>query len=211
MAAPKRRKAAARAAERTLSWSDMDLIRRHDSILPRATTLVCVLNMQERLMPDMAGRFDVTARTVLFLRAAALLGLPVLVTEHCPDRLGPTDPRLAPLLETARKVSKTAFSAVGAPAFVDELALLKPTHVVLAGVEAHVDVAQTGLDLLARALHVTVLSDAVTSRFVPDRANALARLAAAGATIGSVESAIFELMESADTPAFQEILPLLRG
>lgn len=189
----------------------MDLIRRHDSILPRSATLVLVMNMQERLMPDMAGRFDVTARTALFLRAAALLGLPVLVTEHCADRLGPTDPRLAPLLETAHRIAKSSFSAVGAPAFGDELALLKPTHVVIAGVEAHVDVAQTALDLLARSFHVTVLSDAVTSRFVPDRANALARLAAAGAAIGSVESAIFELMESAETPAFREILPLLRG
>lgn len=164
-----------------------------------------LIDLQERLVPALHDGPGVVAAAGRLARAAAILGVPVRVTEQYPAGLGPTVPELAgpPVL------TKTAFSAVADPGFA---ALLPPgrEEVVVAGAEAHVCVLQTVLGLLARRLRVLVVADAVGSRTVADRDAAVDRLRRHGAEVVTSEMVLFEWLRGSTHPRFREVHALLR-
>lgn len=173
------------------------LARREDS------TLV-VIDVQERLAAVMPARERVERSLGILLEAAGRLGVPVVVSEQYPQGLGATTAAVAAKLpKGAVRVEKTRFSACGA------LPLQRP-QVVIAGMEAHVCVLQTALELAAEGREVFVVGDAVCSRSEANRANALARLADAGVIVTNTESVIFEWLRDAGHEQFRTLSKLVR-
>lgn len=175
--------------------------------LDPSTSLLCVIDVQERLiavMPD-AGR--VVARSGRLADAAGLLGVKSVLTEQYPRGLGPTPADLAAKLPPA--AAKMSFSCRGCSAF--DTALSGMASVVLAGLETHVCIAQTALDLLAAGLGVFVAVDAVASRHAIDHEVALERLQSAGAILTTTEAIVFEWCRTAEHPQFQKVRKLVLG
>ena len=177
-------------------------------LLERAKSLLLLVDMQERLVPAMAGAADVTANCGNLLRAAHALGVPVLASEQYPKGLGPTIPELADL--ASRRLEKVEFSAYANTAIRGELTQMGRLQVVLCGIEAHVCVLQTGLELIDAGFQVFVAADAVASRQPESREVALHRLGRAGATLITAEMALFEWLRSAGAPEFRAISKLIR-
>src|SRR5437870_11272574 len=128
--------------------------------------VLVVVDVQERLFNAMdAERRDEMVRNIKILGAAARrLGVPVLVTEQYPRGLGRTLPELRALLDDVAPLEKTAFSCCSAEGFTERLRELRPSRVILTGIEAHVCVLLTALDLLGQGFAVSVVADAVSSR-----------------------------------------------
>lgn len=180
------------------------------SRLDASRAQLLVVDVQERLLPHIDGHDEVVAQCIRMLRAAAQLGLPTTVSEQHPRGLGRTHTGVADAAADARRVEKMTFSVCRTPAALEALRSAGRPQVVLVGVEAHVCVQQTALDLVAEGLSPFVLADAVGSRRTRDRDVALARLAHAGVTVTTVEAAIFELLVEAGTPLFKRVLGLVK-
>ncbi|WAQ92162.1 hypothetical protein PtA15_16A68 [Puccinia triticina] len=143
------------------------------------------------------------------LKAAAALHVPVLATEQNPKALGPTVARLAQLVPPDKTFPKTQFSML-VPELAATLANPAPKHVALVGIEAHICVLQTALDLLARGIHVHVLADAVSSCNAPERALAFQTIRAAGGTVSTTEAFIYRLLADASHPRAKDIFAIVK-
>jgi nicotinamidase-related amidase len=163
-----------------------------------------VIDIQERLASAMPARDAVVRATGILLEAAARLDIPVWFTEQYPKGLGSTVAELAARLpEGARRIEKTSFSACAA------LPLTRP-QVVLAGMEAHVCVLQTALELAAAGRDVFVAADAICSRTETNYANALARMHSASVVVTNTESVVFEWLRDAANEHFRVLSKLIR-
>jgi len=183
-------------------------MRHHPDILDAGSIALVVVDVQERINAVMADQHHVPRLAVL-VRAFQALDLPVLVTEQYPKGLGNTIPELAAIAGGTPLV-KDSFSCSGDTAFVAALERLRPRQVLLTGIETHVCVAQTALDLLHAGYQVQIPHDAVNSRRSADRKWALHRLQQAGAIISSTESALFELLDRCGTEDFRTISKLIK-
>lgn len=174
-----------------------------------ASSLVLV-DYQARLMPAIHGADDAVATALVLARAAALLEVPVLGTQHNPDALGPNTDVLARLCE--HTVSKTHFDACenGLLAALEAQAPGRP-QVVIAGCEAHVCLLQTALGLLRAGREVYVVQNASGARRPSDHRAAMRRLGQAGATIVTHEMVLFEWLHDCRHPRFREVLALVKA
>lgn len=168
-----------------------------------------VVDVQEKVLAPIRYRDLVIANAVRLVRGAQILHLPVWATEQYPQGLGPTVPELAALIP--HRPAKTTFHCCGAGEIVEQLHARKLNHVTLAGIEAHVCVAQTALELLGMGFRVQVPADAVASRSTLDWEFALRRLEHAGAVISTTEAVLFEWTEHSDRPEFKAISALIKG
>lgn len=175
----------------------------------RRSALV-LIDLQERLMPAIEGGPAVVARCAILLQAARRLGVPVLATRQYPRGLGALVPPFDESLAPPECHDKLAFSAFAEDSVRAALRDLGRDCFVLAGVEAHVCVLQTAVDLLGEGYGVAVVADAVASRADRSRDLALARLQAHGALIVNVEMVLFEWLERAGTDAFRDLSRLIR-
>lgn len=176
----------------------------------RDATALLVIDIQERLLPVIAGGSAIVTRTSVAVRGAVELGIPLLATEQYPKGLGSTVAELAGLLEVTGLPDKLSFSACGVEKIDSELARLAPRSVIVAGIETHVCVMQTCLDLLERESTPVVLADCTGSRHEHDHRIALDRLRQAGAIITTVESVLFELTGRAGSDEFKAISKLVK-
>ena len=177
-----------------------------------AHPVLVVVDVQERLFNamDAERRDDMVANLKILLGAARRLDVPVLVTEQYPKGLGRTLPELRTLLADTPPFEKTAFSCAGADGFVDRLRTIGADHVILTGIEAHVCVLLTALDLLKQGLRVSIVADAVCSRRPANLEIGLGQARQAGAIVTATETVVFQLLGRADTDAFRELSKLLR-
>jgi hypothetical protein len=163
-------------------------------------------------MPE-DGRRDLERASHVLLEAAAALSVSALVTEQYPEGLGPTiEPLRAPLAALgATSLSKLTFSAAEAPGFGEAFQRVgAPRSVVLVGMETHICVFQTARELLARGLDVHVVADGVLSRRADHRAVGLELCRAAGATITTAETVVFDWLRKAGGDAFKRISKAVR-
>lgn len=180
----------------------------HPTRMSAGDTGLLVIDVQEKLMPLIPNARRLTRNIAFLIDAARLLGLPVQATEQYPKGLGATIPELIGKLP--ERPSKVAFSCCAVPAVVEGFRRAGRPNVLLAGIEAHVCVQQTALDLLALDFRVYIAADAVGSRSAFDQEMALRRLERAGAVLTSSESAVFEWTGVAGTPQFKEISRLVQ-
>lgn len=168
-----------------------------------------IVDVQEKLVPAIENRDLMIANAVRLVRAAQALGIPVWATEQYPRGLGPTVPELAELIP--HRPDKTVFHCCAVPEFVEQLHGRHIEHVTLAGIEAHVCVAQTALELMSLGFRVQIAADAVGSRQAFDWDIALKRLQCAGAVITTTEAVMFEWVERSDHPKFKAISELVKN
>ena len=174
-------------------------------------TLLLVVDMQERLQPLIHDDAQVRARAAALAEGCRILGVPVVVTEQYPKGLGRTVPELRPALDAAGgALEKTAFSCADDPAVRARLDALGRNNVLLAGVETHICVLQTALDLVAGGRAAHVVEDAVGSRAPANKQAGLERMKRNGVEPSTVEMALFELMRDSRHPAFKRVQALIR-
>lgn len=180
----------------------------HSTRMAPVDTALLVIDVQEKLVVKIPGA-DALIRDIAFLiDGARLLGVPVLATEQYPKGLGPTVAALASRLP--ERPDKLEFSCCAVPSLIETLHREARPKVLLAGMEAHVCVLQTALDLLARDFRVFIAADAVASRYPVDRDYALRRLEQAGAILTTAESAVFEWVGGATHPQFKAVSKLVQ-
>jgi len=172
---------------------------------------ILVIDLQERIMPSIADRDRVCHNSMLLLRMANELGVPALLTEHCVTKMGRTVPEVAVAVPNpAARIEKTSFSAA-VDLVVEPFRRWRRSTVLVAGIEAHVCVLQTVLDLQTQGFQCFVCTDAVSSGQRDQIAPALDRMRAAGALPTGVVSAMYELLEVADHPSFRACLELAKS
>jgi len=160
-----------------------------------------------RLMHDQQALFK---NIQILIKAAKILNIPILWCQQCPDALGPTIPEIAQLLTDSEPIDKSAFSCCGAKQFNIKLNETKRQQVLLCGIETHVCIYQTAVDLLQKGFNVDVVADAVSSRTSENKQIAINRMAAEGINISCTEMAIFELLLTAEHPQFKQIAKLIK-
>ena len=168
-----------------------------------------VVDMQEKLVATMSERDVLVENVVRLVHAAGLLKVPVMATEQYPEGLGPTVAALAELIP--RRPAKTTFHCCVVPQLLEQLYGHNVRHVTVTGVEAHVCVAQTALELLKLGFLVQIPADAVASRHRIDWEFALRRLERAGAIVTTAEAALFEWAERSDRPEFKQLSALVKA
>ena len=180
--------------------------------LTPANSVLLVIDVQDKLLAKMPGAAGLVRNVVFLLDVANLHDIPVRATEQYPKGLGPTTAEVARRLP-APPPAKTAFSCCGADTFLEDLHMLQRPNVVVAGMETHVCVLQTALDLLEAGLHVFLPVDAVAGRFAADHDAAVRRLEAAGAVPVTAETVAFEWTRDAAHPHFKAVsrLVITRG
>jgi nicotinamidase-related amidase len=176
---------------------------------PSDTALV-VVDVQERLLATMADRVDLLSAIEKLVRSAAVLKIPTLVTLQYVKGLGPVCAELGAITTGLPQFEKLTFSCCGSDDFTQSINKLNRKRIILCGVETHVCIQQTALDLVAAGHTVYITADAVLSRREYDREIAITRMRDAGVIITTVESAVFELVAEAGTSQFKEILPIFR-
>ena len=173
---------------------------------PRTSTLLLV-DLQARLMPAIEEGAAAVANARRLRDAAAILGVPVVLTEQYPSGLGATVPELSSDTDGA-VARKMTFDACREDGFVDMLR--ERPDVVVAGCETHVCVLQTVLGLIDRSRRVFLVRDAVGSRRAESKETAIRRMERHGAEIVTTEMVVFEWLETAEHPHFREVLALVR-
>ena len=167
-------------------------------------SVVVAIDIQDKLLVKIPTAAEMVRNAGFVLDVAALLSVPIRATEQYPKGLGPTTAEIARRLP-ANLPAKTTFSCCGAGTFLEELEMLRRPNVVLVGMETHVCVAQTALDLLGAGLHVFLPVDALAARGARDHDVALRRLEQAGAVLTTAEAVAFEWMGDAKHPQFKAV------
>jgi nicotinamidase-related amidase len=179
-------------------------------LLERDVSQILVVDMQERLAPAVGGIAAIAANCRRLLEGARQLAVPVLVSEQYPSGLGRTLADLRPLIDGGEVHEKLEFSCYANATLRQALTAGGRPFTVICGIEAHVCVLQTVLDMCVAGHRVAVVADAVGSRHPDNRALARDRAARAGAEIVSTEMVLFEWLRSAADPAFKSISRLIR-
>lgn len=179
------------------------LIRASDSVL-------LVIDMQERLVPAMQAPASTLRNAAVLLEAAHACQVPAILTEQYPKGLGPTVPEIRNAARSSPVIEKLHFSCMEEAQFNDAFRQLGRRQAILAGMEAHICVMQTAASLIEAGIDVFVVSDATASRTTASESACITRLNASGAGIVTTEMVIFEWLGKAGTPAFKQLLPIIK-
>lgn len=178
-------------------------------LVSRAASQLVLIDVQEKLAPWVWETERLLSNCLKLVQGAKLLQVPVVATEQYPQGLGPTLSTLAEFLP--ERLPKMRFSAAEVLNWPSAAAQPEGRHqVLLCGIEAHVCVLQTAFDLLAQGYEVFIVADAVSSRRELDWKIALERLQSGGATLVTTESVLFEWCETAATPEFKQLVPIIK-
>jgi nicotinamidase-related amidase len=179
--------------------------------LERDSAQLVVVDVQEKLCRAMDAKVldKLTGNISILIDAAAELGLPTIATEQYVKGLGETVPALKEKL-CAPSLEKMTFSCCGGEGFMEALAANGRRQVIVTGMETHVCVLQTALELLSKGYVVHLVCDAVMSRRKDNWDTALKTLSAAGAVLTSTEAVLFQLLRVAGTEEFKKLSKLVR-
>lgn len=169
-----------------------------------------VVDVQGRLAQLMYDRQALFKNIQILIKAAKILEIPIIWCQQCPDALGPTVPEIEQLLTDTEPIDKASFSCCGIERFNEKLNGLGRRQILLCGIEAHVCIYQTAVDLLSKGCYVDVIADAVSSRTLENKQIGLERIRAERANITSVEMVLFELLGTAKHPRFKQIARLIK-
>ncbi len=184
---------------------------KNNTLCDSSDSVLVVIDIQQRLAAAMPEKIlnKVVENTQLLLRSAELLNVPVIVSEQYPKGLGPTVNTLE-MTDDCHLIEKTCFACTANHHFNDKLKKLNKTQLILTGMEAHICVTQTAIDLLNKNYQVFIASDAVCSRKNSHYKNALQRLQHSGATITNSESIAFEWLRDARHEQFKAVSKLIK-
>jgi nicotinamidase-related amidase len=182
----------------------------HPSILTRKNTALVIVDIQEKLLPYVIDKEKVVENVQMLIKFADIMSIPIILTEHYPKGLGTTVPEIANVLKDYAPLEKVIFSCCGAKGFTSRLKELGVSRIMIAGIESHICVEQTTLDVMHAGFEVHVIADAISSRTKENKKIGIKKMRQFGAVISSTEMAMYEIMERADTKEFKEVLKLVK-
>lgn len=173
-------------------------------------TVALVIDIQEKLFPNIDSHKKLQTNCKILLSGLHILGIPVVVTEQYPKGLGSTIKDLSNLITDFSPIEKLSFSCCGEKKFLETVNGYGHRNIIICGIEAHVCILQTVMDLIERGYHPVIIEDCVSSRKPSDRETAIKRMAREGVIITTYESILFELCEVAGTDQFKQISKLVK-
>ena len=179
-------------------------------VMTTENTQLVILDIQGKLSQIVYQSEEVLRNSTILIEGCKHLELPIVWVEQMPDKLGVTHPAIAELLSSKTPVKKSSFSAWGNTEFQQQLSANQRKKILLIGIETHICIYQTAIDLLANGYEVSVIADAVSSRTESNKQIGLTMLRDAGATLLSTEAALFALLRTAEHPKFKEIARLVK-
>lgn len=177
-------------------------------MLSRDHAVLVVVDIQGKLAQVMDNRDFLIENNRKIIKGTKALEIPLLVTEQ--NNLGKTRPELADLLEGPDAITKDTFSCCGEEKFVSALTTLQRRQVLLTGIEAHVCVYQTAMDLITMGYEVHVVADAVSSRTAANREIGIRKMTESGAILTGTEMALFELLKTAADPKARDLFGIVK-
>ena len=178
--------------------------------LERENVALVVVDVQEKLLPVIDKHECITENLKKVIEGVQVLNIPVLLTAQYPKGLGPTVSQLKEVLQDYAPVEKISFSCCGESKFISALGNLNREQILVGGIEAHVCVYQTCLDLISKGYEVHLLTDCISSRNAENRTLAIDKLKSLGVSVTSVEMALFELLKAADSEEFKKISKIVK-
>jgi len=183
---------------------------RNPKILDRNKTALLIIDIQQRILGVMQNPDAVVANTIKLIKGFKVLNSPIIYTEQYPKGLGQTFQEIKIELGDLTPIQKMSFSCFGAENLFSELKQKNLKQIVVTGIEAHVCVQQTVLDLLANDFQVNLATNAVSSRNQVDYETAINRMRTHGAEITTVESILFEMLNISGTEEFKAISKIIK-
>lgn len=174
------------------------------------STILVLVDLQPNFLKVISQRDAIVGRAMFLLRACRELGVPALATTQYASRMGAALEDIAPLLSEP-PMDKLTFSCIGAPGFQGALRKYRRRHVLLCGIETHICVTQTALDVQDLGYEPAVAVDATGSRGGESHAIGIERLRSAGVQMVHSESVVYELMKTAEHPKFKQVLELVKA
>ena len=178
-------------------------------MLNRENAVLIFIDVQGRLSELVDGADALFKNLRRLLEGMKALEVPVIITEQIPEKLGSTRDEFQPFI-TVPPIAKTSFSCCGEMAFIETLEKTSRRQTILCGIETHVCIYQTAIDLHAAGYEVYAVVDAVSSRDPANKALALRRMAAEGVKLTGTEMVLFEILGDAKNPAFKTILQIVK-
>ena len=188
----------------------MSEVKRFNKLLEPPQTALLIIDIQERILPVISNHQMVVENTLKLIKGFKVLQLPIYFTEQYPKGLGPTHKSISDELGNIQPFDKMSFSCSGAGDLFEEFEKKNLSQIVVCGIEAHVCVQQTVLDLIENKLQVNLAADAVSSRKKIDYKVALDRMRHHGAEITTTESVLFELLKVCGTDQFRAISKIVK-
>ena len=186
------------------------MIRRNEKILRKENSALLIIDIQKRILDVMQNPERVVINTVKLIDGIKILKVHIYYTEQYPKGLGETESTIKNALGVTKAIQKLNFSCSGAGNLFNELKEKGITQIVVAGIETHVCVQQTVLDLLANNIQVNLAADAVSSRNSFDYETALNRMRLNGAEVTTTEAILFELLIVCGTEEFKKISKIVK-
>lgn len=183
---------------------------RHKNLFTRDNSVVILVDYQEKFEPVLHDNEKTVRNIKMLLSGANIYKVPIVVSEQVPQKLGPTIKDFSEQLKAAKFFTKKSMSCCGEPIFLDELKNRKVKQVAVCGIEAHVCVLQTSLDLLHNGYQVHLVTDAITTRVPHNKQIAIEKIREAGAIISSVETILFEIAYEAGNEEFRQLQQLFK-
>ncbi|MCR4392849.1 MAG: hydrolase [Dehalococcoidales bacterium] len=179
-------------------------------MLKLENTALIVIDMQTKLWNVMHEKEQLLENTQKLLKGTQLLGIPIVLTEQNPDGLGPTIPELKQIIPQVNPLPKFCFSCFKDESFARAILELNRKQLLICGIESHICVYQTAMDLLNQGFEVQIIADAISSRAARNREITLMRLQSEGARLTTVEMLLFELLQTARNPQFRELSRIIK-
>lgn len=173
-------------------------------------SVALIIDVQERIFPVIHDHGTLAKNLSILIQGLRIIGVPVVVTEQYVKGLGPTIPELTPYMEGLTRLEKLSFSCCDDPKVMEKMAVMGKEFVIIAGIESHVCVLQTALDLKANGYHPVVVEDCISSRLENNKKIAIERMRQDGAIITSYESLLFELLRYSGTEEFKAVSKLVK-
>ena len=183
---------------------------RHRFVADKQHSLLLIIDIQQAMLKAIAEWEAVVRRVNQLTAAAGILDIPILVTEHYKKGLGSTIPDISGGLSRATVFQKEHFSACLEDGFLETVRQFDRPQIILTGMETHVCLLQTGLDLMEAGCQVQVVCNAVASRYKEDQQTALGLFRDAGAVITTAETVIFQWAHRSNTDLFRQLLPVVK-
>ena len=179
-------------------------------MITRADAVLVIIDIQGNLAQAMFDKENIFSNTVKLIKGFNVLNLPVIITEQIPQKLGRTLPQIAAELDGVKPIAKESFSCWEENNFKEQLKALRRRDVVLLGIETHVCVYQTAVDLISNGYNVHLVADAVSSRTPENRRIGIEAMKSAGAKITSTEMVLFEMLRTAADPKAKEFFKIVK-
>lgn len=179
-------------------------------MISRSEAVLIVVDIQGNLFQAMWDKENLLANAAKVIKGAKIFNLPIIVTEQIPEKLGQTIPALAPELNGIESIGKESFSCWGNNHFRKKLESLNRRKIIILGIESHVCVYQTAIDLIDNGYGVHVVADAVSSRTKENSDIGIAAMKRAGAQLTCAEMVLFEILRSAGDAQFKDIYKIVK-